>query len=120
MQKRNWVDFICQMDLLELLHQQDNCQVSVVPLIIKCDRFKNHPKFTIIPYRFQFGVSLEDFQDFVSVLDDKPIDIKNSNFPRLSQLFEEFGFQALLAKLSAHRWSRGLTDAQTTECRTRI
>jgi hypothetical protein len=72
------------------------------------------------PYRIYSGVSLDDFQDFVSALQNKPIKINDRNFPRLSQLSEEFGFQALLAKLSAHRWSSGLSDAQTEECRSRI
>jgi hypothetical protein len=65
-------------------------------------------------------VPLEDFQNFVSSLKDKPINIKDRNFPGLSQLSEEFGFQALLAKLSNHRRSPGLSDAQMAECRSCI
>jgi hypothetical protein len=65
-------------------------------------------------------VSLDDFQDFITALEDKPIDIKDRNFLGLSQLSEEFGFQALLGKLSAHRRSPALSDAQTAERRSRI
>jgi hypothetical protein len=91
-----------------------------VSLINKCDLFKNNPGLTIALYRLQSGVSLDDFQDFVTAFEDKPMDIKDRNFPGLSQLSEEFGFQALLAKLSAHRRSPGLSDAQTAECRSGI
>jgi hypothetical protein len=108
------------MTLVELVHPQGSHQVSVVPLINKCNGFKTNPGLTIAPYRIQSGVSLEDFQDFVAALEDKPIDIKDRNFPGLSQLSEEFGFQALLAKLSAHQRSPGLSDAQTAEVRSRI
>jgi hypothetical protein len=94
--------------------------VSVVVLINKCDLFKNNPALIITPYRVEFLVSLEDFQDFITALEDKPTDIKDRNFPGLSQLSEEFGFQALLGKFSFHRRSAGLSDAQTAECRSRI
>jgi hypothetical protein len=65
-------------------------------------------------------VSLEDFRDFVSALEDKPININDRNFSGLSQLSEEFGFQMLSKKLSAHRRSPGLSSAQTAECLSRI
>jgi flagellar biosynthesis/type III secretory pathway ATPase len=48
------------------------------------------------------------------------MDIKDRNFPGLPQLSEEFGFQALSMKLSVHRRSPGLADAQTAEVRSRI
>jgi hypothetical protein len=108
------------MALVELVHPQYSHQVSVVPLINTCDLFKSNPCLTIAPYRVQSGVSLDDFQDFVSSLEDKPIDINDRNSPGLSHLSEEFGLQALLGKLSAHRRSPGLSDAQTAECRSRI
>jgi hypothetical protein len=103
------------MALVELVHPQGSHQVSVVPLIMKCELFKNNPGLTIAPYRVKSQVSLEDFRDFVSALEDKVIKIKDRNFPGLSQLSEEFGFQALSMKLSAHRRSPGLSDAQTAE-----
>jgi hypothetical protein len=115
-----WFDFICWMALVELVHPQGSYQVSVVLLITKCDLFKNNPALIMTPYRVQSGVPLEDFQDFVTALEDKPMEIKDRNFLGLSQLSEEFGFQALLAKLSTHRRSPGLSDAQTAECRSRI
>jgi hypothetical protein len=104
------------MSLVELVHPQGSHQISVVSLINKCDLFKNNPGLTIAPYRVQSRVSLEDFKDFVSTLEDKSININDRNFPGLSQLFEEFGFQALSKKLSVHRRSPGLSSAQTAEC----
>jgi uncharacterized coiled-coil protein SlyX len=108
------------MALVELVHPQGSHQISVVPLINTCELFRNNPGLIITPYRINSGVSLEDFQDFVTALEDKLIDIKDRNIPGLSHLSEEFGFQALLAKLSAHRRSAGLSDAQTGECRSRF
>jgi hypothetical protein len=51
---------------------------------------------------------------------DKPINIKDRNFPGLSQLSEQFGFQALSKKLSAHRRLPSLSAAQTAEFLSRI
>jgi hypothetical protein len=48
------------------------------------------------------------------------MEIKDRNFLGLSQLSEEFSFQALLAKLSAHRRSPGVSAALTAECRARM
>jgi hypothetical protein len=108
------------MALVELVHPQDNHYVTVVHLISKCDLFKNNPGLTITPYQVQSEVSLEDFQDFVSALEGKAININDRNFSGLSQLSDEFGFQALSMKLSAHRRLSGLGDLQTAECRSRI
>jgi hypothetical protein len=37
----HWIGFISWMSLTELVHSQGSHQVSVVPLINKCDLFKN-------------------------------------------------------------------------------
>jgi hypothetical protein len=108
------------MVLVELAHPQGSHQVSLVPLINNCDLFKNNPGLAIAPYRVESGVSLEDFRDFVTALEDKPIDIKDRKFPGLSQLSEGFGFQALSMKLSVHRRSPRLSDAGRTEVRSRL
>jgi hypothetical protein len=103
-----------------VVHSQGRYQVSVVSLINKCDLFKTNPGLAIAPYRVASGVCLEDFRDSVSALEAKPININDRNFPGLSQLSEEFGFQSLSKKLSAHRRSAGLSSAQTAECLSRI
>jgi hypothetical protein len=46
----SWVDFVCWMALLELVRTQNSRQVSVVPVIMKCDLFKNNPSLVIVPY----------------------------------------------------------------------
>jgi hypothetical protein len=78
-----WIDSISLMALVELVHPQGSHQVSIVLLIMKCDLFKNNLGLIVTPYRIQSGVSLDDFQEFLSVLEDKPINIKNRNFPGL-------------------------------------
>jgi hypothetical protein len=114
------VDFIYWIELVELVQPQGSHQVSVVSLIMKCDLFKNTLGLTIAPERVEFRVFLEDFRDFVSAIKDKPISNTDSKHPELSQLSEEFGFQALSMKLSMHRKSPGLTDVQTAEVVSRI
>jgi hypothetical protein len=72
------------------------------------------------PYRVQSGVSLADFQDFVSALEDKQINISNKNIPGLLQLSSEFGFQVLLGKLASHQQFQGLVNSQMAGCQSRI
>jgi hypothetical protein len=55
--------------------------MGVLPLITKCDLFKNNPGLVIVPSRLQSAESLKDFQDFVSKLEDKAINITDKNFP---------------------------------------
>jgi hypothetical protein len=108
------------MALAQLVHQQGSHEISVAHLITKCDLFKNNPVRVSSPYPVQSRVSFDDFRDFVTALEDKPIDINDSNFSGLSQLSHELGFQDLLIKLSTYRRSPRLVDWQTAECRSRI
>jgi hypothetical protein len=101
--------------LVKLVHPQDGHQVSVVALIAKCDLFTNKHRLTIAPYDVQSEVSLQDVQDFVSILVGKTSKINDKNPPGLSQLSDEFGFRALLRKLLGHRRSPGLMDSETAE-----
>jgi hypothetical protein len=100
------------MAKVELVHSQGTSQVSVVHLITICDLFKNNPSFTLTPYQIQSEASLEDFQDFISALEGKSININDKNFPGLSQLSEEFGFQVFLMRISNRRRLPTLPDAQ--------
>jgi hypothetical protein len=108
------------MALVELVHPQDSHQVSVVPLITKCDLFETNLALAIAPYQVASGVSLKDFRDFVSALEDKSINVNDRNFPGLLHLSEEFDFQSLSKKLSSHRRSPGLSSAQTAEVQLRL
>jgi hypothetical protein len=92
----------------------------VVHLITKCDLFKNNPGLTMSPYHVQTEVSVEDFEDFVSALEDKAIKINDNNFLGLSELSAEFGFHALSGKMSVRRRSPALIDSQAAGCRSRI
>jgi hypothetical protein len=72
-------DVNCWMSLIELIHPQSSHQVSVVPFIKRCNLVKNNPSLTISLYRVQSALSLDKFRDFVSALEDQPIDIKDRN-----------------------------------------
>jgi hypothetical protein len=41
------------MALVELMYPQGSHQVSVVPLTMKCELFKNNPGLAIAPYRVE-------------------------------------------------------------------
>jgi hypothetical protein len=58
------------------------------------------------------GVSLEDFQDFLSALKGKSMNINDKNFLGLLQLSEEFGFQVFFVKISNRRRLLTVPDAQ--------
>jgi hypothetical protein len=103
-----------------LVHPHGHHGVSLVPFINKYDLFKNNPGLTISPFGVQCAVLLKNFRDFVSALQRKPIGIKDSNLPRVSQPPEEFGFRFLAVKLSAHQRSPGLGNGQAAEVRSRI
>jgi hypothetical protein len=98
------------------MHSQRTHQGSIIHLKTKCDLFKNNPALAMTPYRVQSEVSLDDFQDFISILEDKPINVNDKNCIARSQFVQEFCFQARLGKVSGHQPSPGLIDSQTTEC----
>jgi hypothetical protein len=101
--------------LVKLVRPQDSHQVLVILLIMKSYLFKNNPGLVILPYRVESRVRLKNVQDFIFALEDTPMGIKDRNFPGLSQLSGEFGFQALSMKLSGHRRSPGLSHSQITK-----
>jgi hypothetical protein len=109
-----------RMAQVELVHSQSTYPVSVVHLIAKCDLFKNNPCLTIPAYHVQSEVSREDFQDFLSALEGKSININDQNFPGLLQLSEEFGCQVFLTNISNRRRLPGLPDAQRVKYLSRI
>jgi hypothetical protein len=81
------------MAQVELVYSQGTYQVSAIQLITKCDLIKHNPLLTIRPYQGQSQVSLEDFQGFLSALEDKSININDTNVPGLSQLLEDLAFK---------------------------
>jgi hypothetical protein len=83
-----------------LVHPHETVQVLEKLLVLKCDLFRDDPAFITFPYNVKSQVSLPDFRDFISALEDKPVTINNDNFRGLSQLGNEFHFRDLTAQLS--------------------
>jgi hypothetical protein len=87
-----------------------------VPLIVsRCDLFADDPGLAALPYHLKSKVSLSDFREFVSALEDTTVKVTNNNFKGLLELCEEFRFQDLRARLSQFRASEDLkkdTEAQ--------
>jgi hypothetical protein len=76
------------------------CNVSTSALVAKYDLFNSNQVFLKRSYRLFSQVSLASFQDFVSALEDRPIEITIDNYRRFSQLCREFGFQVLASILA--------------------
>jgi hypothetical protein len=91
------------MALVTLVHPREVRQISAVPLLLKCDLFKDNPGLVGSPYTVTTSVPLNVFQDFVCALEDKPIDITPKNFFGLSELTREFGFSGLAVQLNTQR-----------------
>jgi hypothetical protein len=75
------------MAKVELVHSRRTYQVSAIHLLTKCDLFKNNPDLTLNAYEVQSEVSRDDFQDCLSALQGKAIDINDKNYAGLLQLF---------------------------------
>jgi hypothetical protein len=78
-----------------LVHPQETRQVSGLQLITKCDLFRNDLTLVVSPYNIKSSVFVEDFREFVSAIEDRPIKITVSNISGLSLLSKEFGFESL-------------------------
>jgi hypothetical protein len=60
-------------------------------------------------------VSVEDFRQFVSALEDQDVEVTNANFGGLSLLSDEFRFESLSERLSAFRQSADFKEVSTME-----
>jgi hypothetical protein len=87
------------MASITLVHPEKNLQIVALQAMNKCKIFQNDPKLLGAPYTVNSSVQVEIFQEFVSALEGKDIKITSTNFPELSQLCEEFGFEDLQTKL---------------------
>jgi hypothetical protein len=85
---------------LTLIHPEQTFTIQALQVINKCSSFQNNPALLASPYRIQSSISLSIFREFVSTLEGKSITITNTNLIGLEQLYEEFGFSDLSAKLS--------------------
>jgi hypothetical protein len=60
-------------------------------------------------------VSIDDFHQFVSLLENQDVEVTNANFGGLSLLCDEFRFAALSERLSAFRQSADFKEMATME-----
>jgi regulator of replication initiation timing len=93
------------MAFITLVHPNESRDVSGVQLILKCTTFQQNVSLLAIPYLLQSAVSLNGFRDFISLLEDHPIQIKNDNYDDLMLLVNEFGYENLSKQLSIFRES---------------
>jgi hypothetical protein len=70
--------------------------------------FKDNPHLLDFPYSVQSIVPLPAFQDFVSALLGRGLEVTAANFAGLQRLSEEFGFTDLELELSTFKQSTGL------------
>jgi hypothetical protein len=95
---------------LELVHPRETLKVLIWKLVRECRLFTDNLMLVGAPYSVRAPVSVDDFRLFVSALEDKPVEVTNSNFGGLSLLCDEFGFAALSERLSAFRRSPDFKD----------
>jgi hypothetical protein len=100
---------------MTLVHPNATVQVPVRLVVSKCDLFVDDPGLTAFPYHLKSRVSVNDFREFVSALEDRTVKVTKDNFRGLLHLSEEFRFRALAAHLSQFRASADFekdTEAQ--------
>jgi hypothetical protein len=100
---------------LELVHPRETLVVPVQTLLLKCGLFSDDPLVHSVPYSVQAPVSVNDFRQFVSALEDKDVEVTNVNFGGLSLLCDEFRFEGLSERLSAFRQSADFKEAAVSE-----
>jgi hypothetical protein len=93
-----------------LVHPNETLQVPGKLLLSKCDVSAEDPGLTAVPYHVTSRVSVSDFREFVSALQDTTVKVTNKNFKELSLLCEEFRFRDLGAQLSQFLESGNLTE----------
>jgi hypothetical protein len=94
-----------EMAKVTLIHLQQCVEVSGRTLVQKSDLFANDLTLVSSPYALKSQVSLAHFREFMEALEGTEVTITNENFGGLSQLCQEFGFQAFVTRLSQFRQS---------------
>jgi hypothetical protein len=84
---------------------------------MKCNPFTDSPLLAGAPCSVRAPVSIDDFSQFVSMLEDKDVEVTNANIDGLSLLCDEFRFTALSERLSAFRQSADFKEMVTMEVR---
>jgi hypothetical protein len=88
--------------------------VSASLLTKKCDPFKLKPHLLQKPYVVKSQVSLDVFNDFISALEDKEVNITSENFDGLSDLSLEFGFGYLSSDLAQWQESQRPQESEVS------
>jgi hypothetical protein len=83
------------MNVISLVHPDEQRQVPADQLTTKCELFKNHPDLLTKPFSLKSSIPVSVFREFVSDLQDCPIKITPANVAGLSDLSTEFGFRGL-------------------------
>jgi chromosome segregation ATPase len=95
------------MTAIALVHQAETYSVSYVDLLVKCHLFqelaRTNPSILTVAYHVASSVSPTVFKQFIAAIENKRIEITTCNFPGLSALCEEFGFNGLSNQLSEFR-----------------
>jgi hypothetical protein len=102
-----------------LVYLREERQISTTQLILKCTLFKNNLALLGPPYAAKPSVPITVFNECTSALNDGMAQITEVNFAGLSLLCAEFGFEALVSRLSALRSSTSFAR-ETAETEARI
>jgi hypothetical protein len=100
------------MSSLTLVHPDQTFTVPVRETINNCTLFQKNVLLTASPYRVQPAVPHSVFQEFVSELSGKSVQITTTNLKGLQQLCDEFGFSTFASKLSSFHPSIDFTESE--------
>jgi hypothetical protein len=103
------------MAYVTLVIAQESRQVSGLQLIRKCKLFQQNLSLVLAPYNVHSSVSLNIFNDFVSALEDREVQITKANSAGLILLVTEFGFDGLADQLSVFHESQRFEMPASTE-----
>jgi hypothetical protein len=92
-----------RMARVTIVHPAETIQVPSAQVMSKCALFRHNPGLADSAYRLRSSVPLSAFQQFASALEGNAINATPADFPGLSQLSEEFGFDDLTLKFSEIR-----------------
>jgi hypothetical protein len=89
----------------DLVHAGEILKVSLHISPLKCNLFADNPSLTSFPHSVRALVGVDDFREFVLVLEDKSVQITNADLGGLSLLCDQFCFIGLSEWLSAFQRS---------------
>jgi uncharacterized coiled-coil protein SlyX len=108
------------MSTTKLILNGKSFKVQKHKLMATCDLFEQNTSLLDSPYHVRSVVSTSSFEQFLSALDSKAIDISNSNYRALCELCNEFVFSGLNPSLSAFDLSRLAAQLEHSELVTRV